>query len=186
MNEVLIADKITDKITGERLHSLPDSWLGARVVGWMYSETPGNWWVTGYLSDGKMKCASSKVGYAPSMLKQEFALKVLRAVNRHCNFGGAWLAGFLDKDYLEEFYLLWKDEDGDIRIPIEYPCPFESLLGCKLDKFCEDAAEAHPIYTEWKRDMDYSKSQLVKRAQGEKESGVIIPFADEDVLDFKE
>lgn len=176
MSELLIADKLT----GERLHNIPESWLGARVVGWMFRETLGNWWIAAYLSDGKLKQAASRTDYAPSMLKQEFALRVLRHVNKQCNFGGVWLAGFLDKDYLEEFYLLWKDQDGDIRVPIEFPLPFETLLGWGLDSFCMQADEAHTVYAEWQRDMEYSKSQQIKRAQGER------PDYRKDVIGFDE
>lgn len=163
---------IADKITGERLHGLPDQWVGARVVGWMFNETSGRWWIAAYLTGGELKTASSSEAYTPSMFMQDFALRVLKHVNRHCSFGGVWLAGFMDKDMEEEFYLLWKDKDGDIQVPIEFPFAFHQLIGWKLDSFCIQATEAYSIWAEWHANMEYGKSQQVKLAQGEKPSFV--------------
>ena len=144
----------------DRLHSLPDKWLGARAVGWMFSETTGDWWLTSFTGDGKQVCASSRPNFIPCAEKQERAKSICRYINKHANNGGAWLAGYLSKDLPQEFYLLWKDRDGDIQIPIEFPQSFEELRDkWALDDFLFQADMAISQWGDHMSSLELSNAQ---------------------------
>jgi hypothetical protein len=140
-------------------HNLPDKWLTARAVSWMNSETTGRWWLMSYTANGTPVSASSK-GYQPSIERQEFAKNICEYLNLQNNADGAWMAGFVDKDHEQSFYLLWKDCDGDIRIPIEFPQSFIELSTVwKLDDFLGHSAEAIAALKEYEYALDFNKGQ---------------------------
>lgn len=142
-----------------RLHNLKDQWLTARAVQWMFSETNGHWWLTTYTGDGKQLFAADKLNYKPSFEARELASRVCKYVNKHANYGGAWMAGYLSKDRPEEFYLLWKDSDGDLRVPIEFPFDLKELQGWKLDDFLFHADMALHMFREDEAKLELSKAQ---------------------------
>lgn len=158
----------TDQIRAEQnTHNLPDKWLGARVSGWMFSEAKGSeWWICAVQTDGKWRYASFPEGDACQLHHdhRELARKVCRFLNRECSHGGAWLAGWIG----QQFYMLWKDADGDIQIPIECPVPFERFKTWEMNDFAEHAEQAHRIWMEWHYRMEYGHGQRVKLAQGER------------------
>lgn len=142
-----------------RLHTLQDSWLTARAVQWMFSETTGHWWLTTFTGDGKQLFAADKMNYKPSFEARELAARVCKYVNKNANYGGAWMAGYLSKDRPEEFYLLWKDSDGDLHIPIEFPQPQKELLEWKLDDFLFHADMAIHMWKEDQAKLELSAAQ---------------------------
>lgn len=146
-------------IQTSRLHKLPDKWLTARATAWMFSETTGHWWLTTYTSDGKQLFAADKLNYKPSFENRELASRVCKYINKQANYGGAWMAGFLSKDRPEEFYLLWKDSDGDIHIPIEFPFALKDLQEWKLDDFLFHADMAIHMWKEDRAKLELSRAQ---------------------------
>lgn len=166
MGEVIIPDKIDG--AG---HTMNEGWLRARVRGWMnLIESPGlDYWIGTYTAEGKwIYCSSSEDGYQPEAYRQEYARNVARHLNRVVSNGGAWLAGWMRGG--REFYLLWKDADGDIQIPIECDKPFIVLRNWKLTDWERHATVALGVWDEHRRNMDFGRGQEKRVAQGEKVS----------------
>ena len=110
---IVLDGKISDKNT----HSLPTEWLGARLVAWMFDEAGGSkWWLCALTCEGDYRYASHDNQHKPPLDHVEYARNVNRFVNRVANHGGAWVTGWFDD---VRFYMLWKDKDGDLQIPIE-------------------------------------------------------------------
>lgn len=153
-------------VINKKVHHLPDTLLTARAVRWMNSETNKNWWIMSFTSEGVPLSASSSKEYSPSLNRQLFAKQVCEYVNLQNNAGGAWMAGYVDKDYPEQFYLLWKDFDGDIRIPIEFPQPFSVLQEkWSLDNFLNHTVEALGALKEYEYAMAFSENQVKSLAK---------------------
>lgn len=147
-------------IRTNKLHNLPDSWLTARATQWMFSETQGHWWLTAYTGDGHPLYASHPQHYLPGPEERDFAAKVCKYVNKHASFGGAWMAGFLSKDRPQQFYLLWKDKDGDIHIPIEFPQKLRTLMDkWTPDDFLYHADMAINIWNDNRKALELTSSQ---------------------------
>ena len=166
---------IVDEKLNEAIHELPENWLRARVRGWMnLNESPDqDWWVGTYTADGRWIWASSNQDtYTPLMHRVEFARRVCRFINKNCAHGGAWLAGWIRGGH--EFYLLWKDPDGDIQIPLEFGQPFTVLNGWTNNDIAEHCEQAHAVWVEWHRNLDKTGSQEKKLAQGEQVSAANI------------
>lgn len=164
----LVGDKAV-----KHLHELPEDWLRARVRGWMeLCESPDlAYWIGTYKANGTwISCSSQNDAWTPTQLRQTYAQDVCRHLNRQCNFGGAWLAGWFRGG--REFYLLWKDPDGDIQIPIECDKPMIALLKWKLTDWERQACTAHAIWHENFQKMNEIRpgKDTVKVAQGEKTS----------------
>lgn len=155
---------------GQNLHSLPDQWLGARVRGWMFDEAKGsNWWVCGILADGRFKYASHPENAPMHADWRDHARRICRHVNRHAAEGGTWLAGYIG----QMFYLLWKDRDGDIQIPIEFgaagvPMPLPRFLAYSMDDFAQQCLSAIEVWREHQYRLDMSRDQQIKLAQGQR------------------
>lgn len=159
---------LVDEKLNESVLELPENWLRSRVRAWMDStESPDmDWWIGSYTPEGTWIWASSgKNSYTPLMHRIDFARRICKYVNRDCNNGGAWLAGWIRNG--REFYLLWKDPDGDIAIPMEFPQPFNTLVGWNNEDFAEHCAQAHATWVEWHKNMEYSRNQQRKLAQGD-------------------
>jgi len=155
----------TDILRGEQnTHGLPDAWLGARVRGWMFEEARGaQWWICALQMDGKWRYASFP---EPCLLHndhREMARKICRFVNKCSSHGGAWLAGWIG----QQFYLLWKDRDGDLQIVEEFPLPMERLKAFEMEDFAEHCEQMIAKWKEWMYGMEHSRNQRVRLAQGE-------------------
>ena len=153
----------------EHTHNLPEDWLRARVVGWMNAEGVQNfqktwWWILAITGEGQVRTAQSDPERAPTLLSQDMARRICVYINRECAHGGAWLVGYFG----EMLYLLWKDWDGDIQIPIEVPKPLHMLLGWSMNDFAEHCEQAVSRWVEFHKNMDYGRNQQKKVAQGEK------------------
>lgn len=162
-------------IAGEKaarhIHELPEDWLRSRVRGWMdLSESPGlAWWIGTYTAEGRWIWASSMMDtYLPKVQRQDYAMRVCKHINRECNFGGAWLAGWFRGG--KEFYLLWKDGDGDIHIPIEANKPLIALLKWTPHDWERQCCTAYGAWVEFKRKNEIRAKDTVKLAQGERTS----------------
>lgn len=153
----------------ENIHTMPDELLGARVVGWVNSEGEQHfkksaWWVMAITHNGVVKTTVSDDEFEPTTLQKDFARKICKYVNQNCAHGGAWLVGYFG----EMFYMVWKDRDGDIQLPIEFPHPPHVLMGWSNETFAEHCEQALTRWVEWHEAMDYSRSQTKKVAQGQK------------------
>lgn len=174
-------EKIIVADTGTQIHDMPEQWLRSRVRGWMEliespnlakeGEAPMNdYWIGTYTADGRnskwISCSSRNDQYVPMMHRVEFARDVCREVNKYASNGGAWLTGWIKGGH--EFYLLWKDPDGDIAIPLECSQPYSQIIGWGKSPWvvhCQNAIEAwRDIY----KAAEIKQSQQRKLAQGEK------------------
>ena len=158
---------VGDKVAGH-LHELPEQWLRARVRGWMeLCESPGlAYWLGTYTPEGKwIYCSSQLDSYQPKVYRQTYAMAVAKHLNKHCNFGGAWLAGWFRGG--KEFYLCWKDPDGDLQIPIESNKPFIVLAKWPVETWERHACTAYLQFKEFNRMVDITPKDGVKLAQGE-------------------
>ncbi|MRR49365.1 MAG: hypothetical protein EG825_00380 [Rhodocyclaceae bacterium] len=156
---------ITNLTADQNTHSLDDAWLGARVRGWMFDEAQGaQWWITALTRDGKWKEASFPEQTALHSDNKQLARSVVRHLNTNASHGGAWLAGWIGA----QFYLLWKDRDGDFQLVEEFPISDIRLREFTLDDFAEHAEQMHSVRKEWEYNMDYGRGQRVNLAQGER------------------
>lgn len=150
---------------------MPEDWLRSRVRGWMeLHESPNElFWIGTYTRDGQwIWCSSGPDKWAPGPRKQDFAMRVCRFVNQEASRGGAWITGWIRGG--REFYMLWKDPDGDISCPVEFSTPLSALERWPLSAFGRHADHAIEITLGWRRDIDTTQNQRVKLAQGEKPS----------------
>lgn len=163
--------QVVSKKAASHLHELPEDWLRARVRGWMeLCESPDlAWWIGTYTAEGKwIYCSSDSDLYLPKSYRQTYAMAVAKHLNKHCNFGGAWLAGWFRGG--KEFYLLWKDESGDLQIPIESNLPFIALSKWPLVAWERQACTAYATWKEIMKLNEITKRDTVKVAQGEQPS----------------
>jgi hypothetical protein len=175
---IIVADRISD--AG---HEMPETWLRARVRGWMQLVESGgmDFWIGTYTDDGKwIWCSSANDTWAPSVARQEYARRVCAVLNREAAHGGAWLVGWTKGG--REFYLLWKDKDGDIQIPIECNKPFFILSKWSPQDWVRQAEVAIGIWKEWKRDLELADGQEKKVAQGEPVSPLHFENAPEQTI----
>lgn len=173
-----------DDTIAESVHGLPEEWLRSRVRGWMQEENKvvdqagvvqgiADWWIGCYAGKRWIFAATDDDRWSPGIMKEDFARRVCRYINRECANGGAWLTGWSRCGAW--FYLLWKDSDGDLQIEVAFNTgqanlAFDRLLGWSMEDFCEHCEQAYKTHRDWHRDMDYAKGQQVKLAQGEKET----------------
>lgn len=166
MEELIITDRID-----RGGHQMDEGWLRARVRGWMdLVESPGlDFWIGTYTADGRwIYCSSSADGYQPQAYRQQYARDVVRHLNRVIANGGAWLGGWVRGG--REFYLLWKDADGDIQIPIECDKPFIALRNWQMTDWERHATVALGVWSEHQKNMEYGRGQEKRVAQGEQVS----------------
>lgn len=162
---------VTDEKISEALHDMPEQWLRSRVRGWMeLAESPDlDFWIGTYTEDGKwIFCSSRQDTFAPLEHRIDYARRICRHLNRICAHGGVWLAGWIRGGH--EFYLLWKDADGDIQIPIECDRPFTLLQGWTLYNWEQQAENAYKVWSEFRKNMEFGRGQNRKLAQGEETS----------------
>jgi|GEM_PF-3432441 len=107
-----------DRIVGGT-HNLKDEWLSSRLVAWFYTEAGTKCWACMLRSDGKWHYWQKDQGMTPpNAHKRDYARAVVRYLNKHLHFDGAWVGAWMDDGY-KRFYLVWKDRDGDIQFPID-------------------------------------------------------------------
>lgn len=160
---------ITD--VGDKVHDLNEGWLRSRVRGWLeLVESPNlAYWVGCYTPEGRwIFCSSERDHWAPKSYRQEYAMRVCRHVNKQASHGGAWLVGWIRGG--REFYLCWKDNQGDIQIPIECDKPFVALMHFTDFDWENHCNHAFSVYSEQQRALELTKSQQVNVAQGQKTS----------------
>lgn len=163
MSEIIVSDRIDGGG-----HRLSDELLRSRVRGWLErNESPGMaFWVGAYSASGKwIFCSSNHDRYRPTAELMTYAQDVCRHLNRHVAADGAWLTGWIRGG--REFYLLWKDKDGDIQIPIEAQKPWLVLQRYTLDDWEKHATAALGVWSEVHKNMDYGPGQQVHRARGQ-------------------
>ena len=159
---------LEDRLESGAGHRLSEDLLRARVRGWMERhESPGmDFWIGAYSASGKwIYCASRRDSYRPPQEQMKYAMDVCRHLNRHVAGEGAWLAGWIRRG--REFYLLWKDKDGDIQVPIEAQKPWLVLQRYTLDDWEKHATAALGVWSEWHKNMEYGRGQQVRLAKGE-------------------
>jgi hypothetical protein len=160
---------------GKSVHGLEDRLIGARLLGWMVRESAGcNWWICGLTHDGKIitwdstaQAASLDKALDVPRDKVHFATQALSALVE-VGDDGTWLVAWIDN--CKRFYLLWKDEDGDIQIPIEIDCigGWLKLREWQPRHFVEHATTAMATWKEIHKRMEYGAGQQIKLAKGDK------------------
>lgn len=165
MSSLILSDR-----GDQNTHSLPTAWLVSRLVPWMVAESAGgHWWACVLTNDGKFLSATHDGGLTlPSEDRMKMGRDVCRHLNRQVNFGGAWQCAWIDQ---MRFYMLWRDRDGDIQIPIEVDLGFDRIRTWPLETWENHAVGAWDQWREFHANMEYSKSQLVRLAQGERVRG---------------
>lgn len=149
------------------MHALHDNWVASRVPLWMFSEFPGEtWWLCAQLADQKLIYGSYNNHYEPRPARKDYAESVLRHVNRTAGYGGAWMCGWVRDERL--FYLLWKDEDGDIQVPIECEKPWFRIREWKVEDWEGQCHMAVQTYLEFIQNLELQTGQTVKLAQGQR------------------
>lgn len=165
-------------------HAMADHLIGARLRGWMHVEAGGtmaeidglkvpdlpakvDWWVCGVTADGKVIAWDSTPTQTMPMTQNRrfFAMQVLARLNARASEGGLWLVAWFDGG--RRFYLLWKDQDGDIQIPIEIDVPWFRLREWTPDDFLKMAVASHITWSNIHRNMEYREGQQIRLAQGE-------------------
>ena len=145
----------------------PDDWLTSRLVPWMFVESGGTaWWVCVLPRDGNFLERSHDMVYEPELPQRGFARRVAVALNKHVNNGGAWITGWIDNGL--RFYMLWKDRDGDIHIPIDCDKPFIIIRDWEMDRWCAHAQAAYESWLEHYRAVDVDDRNKIRLAQGER------------------
>ena len=132
------------------------------------NESPDeDWWIGTYTADGRWISASSDHDtYLPRDFRADYAKNVVKHLNRQYSAGGAWLGGWIRGG--RTFYLLWKDKDGDIQVPIESDKPFITLAKWSVYDWERHAVAALGVWSEWTRDLELGAKQQVNVAAGEK------------------
>ena len=158
---------VVEKLTAGG-HQMPEAWLRARVRGWMnINESPGlAFWIGTYTAEGKwIYCSSNEDRWLPAQFRIDYAMRVAKHLNQQVPFDGAWLVGWVRGG--REFYLLWKDKNGDIQIPIECDKPFVVIRNWLPTDWEHIAATAHLKWVEWQKSLELTRSQQKMVAQGE-------------------
>ncbi len=164
MSLVLVGNRI-----GKAMHSVKDELIGARLLGWMVRESNGaNWWVAGVAGDGRLLAwdSSAQGHIEPPKEKKYYAIRVITALHQLGELPGTWLVGWLDD--CKRFYLLYKDQDGDIQIPIECDKSWLVIREWEMDTWVKMAVGAYGQWLEFHENMEYSKGQKIMLAAGQK------------------
>lgn len=150
---------------GGSRHGVDEKFLRSRVRGWLTLESNFNpFWCCADTAEGKLIVTGDQ-NCIPPIAKQEFARDVMRHLNRSISNDGAWITAWLYNG--RRFYMLWKDRDGDIQIPIECDRPFFVIRNWQMDDWFKHATAAVGVWSEWHKNLDATKSQGKKVAQGE-------------------
>jgi hypothetical protein len=154
---------IHDNVSGAT-HSVPAEWVASRMVSWMMEESEGRpWWVTGLTPHGKFIHANFPESYFPKPERQAYAHHICYELNKQLHYGGTWLAGWLHGG--NRFYLLWKDRDGDIQIPIDCDKPWHIIRQWPVDSWLNNANAAYETWFQIMEQIEANQDQTVKLAQ---------------------
>ncbi len=149
-----------------RTHGLEDCWLTSRLVPWFHVETlDPRVWVCVLTTGGKWIYWTKDGHSEPDIHKRDYARTVVRYLNKHCHFDGAWVGAWTDG--WQTFYLLWKDRDGDIQFPIDSTLPWRELRGWAPDVWGKQASAAHEIWRDSVKVLELKAEQTRKLAQGQ-------------------
>lgn len=164
--QIVNGDTLTDALNTH----MPEQWIRARARAWLENhESPGKmYWVGTYVGKHWVFCASHRDSYRPPSYRVAYALRICQYLNRECAHGGVWLAGWIKNATV--FYLLWKDPDGDIAIPIECEKPFMLIKGWDNETWAEHAEQAWALWSERNKQLEIKPGQQVKLAQGQQPS----------------
>lgn len=147
-------------------------------AGWKFDadknpyQAGGNWWCC--LPSGQkllefaypkhyLTAGATQIMDAP---KRSYALAICQYLNRQCAHGGCWIVAWLDN--CRQFFMVWKDADGDFQVPIECDLSWEQIQTWSLDNWAEHAEQAYRAWKEHVYTLALHKNQLVKAAQGER------------------
>ncbi len=150
-------------------HHLTDKWLHARLYQWFTREAPTKCWVC-VQGDGRwVYWSKGRAKISPPGVKRLYARNVVSYLNRNLNFGGAWIGAWLD-DGWTRFYLLWKDEGGDIQIPMDTAggLRWEGEKGFRNwhpSDWANLAVNAHELWEDAMRAVDAKPDQQVSLAK---------------------
>jgi len=159
-----------DRISGGT-HKLKDEWLSSRLVAWLYAESGAKCWACMLLSSGKwhywVKEAEQGIT-PPNSHKRDYARSVVRYLNKHLHFDGAWVGGWMD-DGWKRFYLVWKDKDGDIQFPIDTAgeVRWNDLKDWPMDVWGNHATQAFEQWCHAMETIGATPDQQLKLAQGQ-------------------
>ena len=164
----------TDRDEGARVlyptHSLPDEWLATRLAEWFHKEYLGHRvWLCVLLRGGSWRYWTKLyVAGIPPSGKRQYAREVVAHLNKHCNFDGAWLAAWTGGRW-ERFYLLWKDSDGDIQIPLDTTAEtsWRTIRDWRPEVWGQHATTEHLTWRDAQETLELQDGQAVKLAQGE-------------------
>jgi hypothetical protein len=151
------------------IYRLPEEVIGARVWGFLYFESQGHYWVCAQLQNGRFRQRGTDLlqggNWSPGEEKKSYARRVCAAMNKHCRHGGLWFVCWIHDGM--QFFLLWKDADGDIHIPIECDKPWIVIREWPMAVWERHGEEAWEAWREvWKAvEPDPAGQALV--AQGE-------------------
>lgn len=115
-------------------------------------------------------------GPEPGPIARIFAMDILMALNSKLNFGGAWVLVFTHHiepqppfafGRYDRFVLMWMDEDGDVQFPMEWEGSVESAGDLGLDRWLNEAADAHAQWKWAHAVLDTKPNEKFKRAQGQ-------------------
>ena len=157
-----------DRIAGGT-HNLKDEWLSARLVAWFLENGGATCWVCMLRTDGVWHYwMPNKKGSPPNAYKRDYARSVVRYLNKHLHFDGAWVGAWMDAGW-KRFYLVWKDRDGDIQFPIDTAgeLSWDEMKSWEMEVWGQHAAQA---IEQWKHAMqaiDARPEQQLKLAQGQ-------------------
>lgn len=155
---------------GKQVHGVSDQLIEARILEWMMREANGgNWWLLGVTHDGKVIAwdngAGVQTGLQPPRDREHYALAVLSALNLELAQGGTWMVAWIDD--CRRFYLLWRDADGDIQIPIDCDRSWLRFREWGVDVWLRMAGGAWQQWTEIQQNLELRPDQTVRLAAGE-------------------
>lgn len=151
-----------------RTHGLRDEWLKARLLEWFERESQSKAWICILREGGRWHYWQKGGGFSPIADKRSYARNVIQYLNRHVNFDGAWVGGWMGEGW-NQFYLLWKDRDGDIHIPIDTPpeLKWREMRSWGPDVWAEHASNAHTGWQAAQQVVGATADQQIKLAQGQ-------------------
>ncbi len=165
-----------DGAEGQRVlyptHQVANEYMATRVATWFHTEYVGKRaWMALLSGDGTWFYWNKTYAMGiPPYEKREYARRICAYINRHCHHDGVWICGWLS-DHWETFYLLWKDADGDIHVPIEthgWQAGWEALRDKWTDEDWGNHCDAAwQIWYDAIQSLELKEGQSVKFAQGQ-------------------
>lgn len=167
MANIIIPTEQESRTLG-KTHKVPDEWLLSRLVPWFFAETMSTRiWVCYQSETGKWGrwMLNPDLG-PPTRDRQYYAERAVAYLNANYNFDGAWVAAWLGDEW-RTFYLLWKDRDGDIQIPIECELGWRVIKEWEVEDWGNQAVVARESWLNTQRVLALSEMETIKRAQGQ-------------------